>query len=281
MTAQNVRMAKGPTILLGSGTYHDFDEPEKTQLTIEDYAYSLAFECRFRGQCVSRKTGKRMFYSVAQHAVICSEAIISAMVCSKEHAEDLAFEALMHESGEVVMGDMTSPLKQKIPSFKAEEDIQERAIGRRFGVTGRYPKLVKDVDMRMWATERRDLMAWDGKPWGGDSFGDGVKPIEPYPFEVVPVGPYEAATMFINRWLELGGPRRFVEACGETPVLGTQHLDTPWHDPAAFKAGYALAAERLMLFAEHDGEVKGKIPKRKKKHEYAAAFSSLLKRWRL
>ncbi len=264
----NVRTAKGPTILLGSGTYHDFDDPESTQLTIEDYAYSLAFECRFRGQCVSRRTEKRVFYSVAQHAVLCSQQTPTGI--GWDGAEDakrqLAFELLMHESGETVCGDMTSPLKMKIPEFKAVEKVQESAINKRFGVDFRNPRLVKHVDLRMWATERRDLMRWDGKPWGGDGFGDPNGGIKPYDFEVVPVGPYEAADMFIDRWKELGGVEAFNRASGETPVFEEQR-----YAPET-KAGMGRAADIV------DNYWKGVPANRwRKRHATAQDFANLIR----
>jgi uncharacterized protein len=56
-------------ILLGSGTYFYYLEPHSADVTIEDIAYGLAFAGRFAGQCVSRATGKRVFYSVAEHCV--------------------------------------------------------------------------------------------------------------------------------------------------------------------------------------------------------------------
>src|SRR6185295_17716604 len=94
-TAHTIRRIIGPTILLGSGNYYDFENPIFSQLTIEDFAYGLAFQSRFAGQCVSRRTGKRVFYPIAQHCVIMSYAV------EPEHA----YAALMHEGGEPVCHD--------------------------------------------------------------------------------------------------------------------------------------------------------------------------------
>ena len=216
-----VRVEKGPTILLGSGTYFDYEAPEKSLITIEDYAYGLAFECRFRGQCVSRATGKRVYYSVAQHAVLCSYNMpMNAAMPSWANYDHDAFEALMHESGEPVCGDMVAPLKTINPDFKVIEKRCESAIGRRFGVKGDMHDAVKQVDLRMWATERRDLMNWDGVPWGGDGggvaggFGDAPSsPVKPFEFTIEPIqDPHACAELFLNRWRELGGPERFAAA---------------------------------------------------------------------
>ncbi len=106
-----VRRIIGPTILLGSGTYFDFDNPEGSELTIEDVAYGLAFQSRFSGQCVSRRSGKRAYYSVAQHCVI--------VAGYAEPGQKLA--ALMHEVGEATCNDMSSPLKSQCPDYKRIE----------------------------------------------------------------------------------------------------------------------------------------------------------------
>lgn len=62
-------------MLLGSGNYFDYANPEAEDLTIEDYAYGLAFTGRFSGQCVNKRTGQRVFYSVAQHCEILSKLV--------------------------------------------------------------------------------------------------------------------------------------------------------------------------------------------------------------
>jgi uncharacterized protein len=100
--ATPIKNAVGPSILLGSGRFFDYDNPGASRMTIEDYAYGLAFTCRFSGQCVSRRTARRVYYSVAQHCEIMSRVV----PVGHEYA------ALMHESGEPVCGDLnlTDPL---------------------------------------------------------------------------------------------------------------------------------------------------------------------------
>ena len=79
--AITIKNAIGPSILLGSGNFFDYDDPSASRMTIEDYAYGLAFTCRFSGQCVSRKTRRRVYYSVAQHCEIMSRAVPVGHVC--------------------------------------------------------------------------------------------------------------------------------------------------------------------------------------------------------
>lgn len=181
-----IRRAIGPTILLGSGTYFDFQDPENSEITIEDIAYGLAFEGRCAGQCYSRIFKRRVFYSVAEHCVRMSTVV----------APELALQALMHEVGEAVCGDMTAPLKSLVPSFKAIEKRCETAILKRFGVTITDPVAIKQADVRMLATERRDLLLWRGEKWS-------LNDIEPYPMEITPWFPENAAEAFLSRYHEL------------------------------------------------------------------------------
>lgn len=186
-----IRRIKGPTIILGSGSYFDFEAPETSLLTIEDVAYGLAHACRFAGQCVSRATQRRTFYSVAQHCVLMSRAVPTA----------LAYDALMHELGEATCGDMTSPLKSICPDYKAVEKRCEAAGLARFGVSMSDPDAVKHWDLRMLATERRDLLPWQGEEW--DSAGGA----DPLAITIEPWAPEVAAVEFLIRYHELA-PRQ-------------------------------------------------------------------------
>jgi len=186
-SGNSVRTAIGPTILLGSGNYFDYDNTENSEVTLSDLAYALAFTARFSGQCVSRRTGKRVYYSVAQHCEIMSRLV----------PQRLMYAALMHECGESVCGDLNTPLKSKLPDYRRIEKQCERAIMSTFKV-GEYDHLtLKEFDVRLWVTERRDLMNWDGQRWGEDDIA------EPFDFEIVPLGPYEAANVFIARFFEI------------------------------------------------------------------------------
>lgn len=187
MRESTIRRAIGPTILLGSGTYFDFEDPESSEITLEDVAYGLAFAARCAGQCVSRRTGKRVFYSVAEHCIRMSHAV----------SVDIALQALWHEAGEAVCGDMTAPLKSLNPSYKAIEKRCEAAIQKRFGITITDPVAIKEADVRMLATERRDLMPWNGERWTAE------EKAQPFQFWIEPMTRDEAAEHFIQRHYHL------------------------------------------------------------------------------
>lgn len=186
-----IRRIVGPTILLGSGTYFDFENPEASELTIEDVAYSLAFQSRFTGQCVSRKAGKRVYYSIAQHCVL--------MAHYAEPPHKLA--ALMHDVSEATCGDLNSPLKAICPDYKRVEKRCEAAGLARFGVTMSDPTYIKHLDTRMLITERRDLMPWKGEEW--------VENAEPFEAEIFPwENPHMAAEVFLSTYRSLAECRR-------------------------------------------------------------------------
>ncbi len=182
-----IRRALGPTIILGSGTYFDYENPEVSEITLEDVAYGLAFEGRFAGQCVSRKTRKRVMYSSGQHSVISSYAI----------DPQYALPMLWHESGEAPCGDMTGPLKSLNPVYKSIEKRCEKAINNKFSIPVGDAVVMKKVDVRLLVTERRDLINWEGEKWSADDQH------EPYDFEIVPWSLDDAAQAFIDRHREL------------------------------------------------------------------------------
>lgn len=179
----------GAAILMGSGLYFDYAAPERTPVTIEDIAWGLACTGRFAGQCWSPALGRRVFYSVAEHCVRMSGVVPHAF----------AFDALMHELGEAPCGDATSPLKRICPDFKSVEKHCARALEAQFGVTMTNPALIKHYDLRMLATERRDLMRWSGEPW------EILKGVEPLDIRILPMGPDAAAEAFLARFTELAG----------------------------------------------------------------------------
>lgn len=138
---ETVRRIIGPTILLASGNYFDYEAPDQSFFTIEDIAHGLAMTCRFAGQCCRH-------YSVAQHSVHVSHIV------SPEHA----YQGLMHDAPEFAVGDMAKPLKVLLPEYSVIEKRVEAAVFKRFVVPTPLPASIKEADIRMLATEQRQLM---------------------------------------------------------------------------------------------------------------------------
>lgn len=182
MTIDTVRRIVGPTILLYSGRYFDFDDPEGSIFDIGDIARGLSHICRFAGQ-------SPRFYSVAEHSVYVSEIVPA------EHA----LAGLLHDAAEAFVGDMAKPLKVMCPDYQAIEKRVERAVLDRFGVSLPLDPSIKDADIRMLATEQAQLMAnrddWDytrGRP-----VVDGLR--------IVGLAPNDAFNLFIDRFEVLTG----------------------------------------------------------------------------
>jgi hypothetical protein len=186
---------RGATIAWGGGNYFDFEAPESTTMTIEDYAFALAYTVRWRGQ--ARSDGKRMFYGVGEHCVRGAEHLLREGY-GKPHA--LAF--LMHESDEVPFGDVPGPVKPLMgDSFRAVIKRCGAAIDARFGVVCPDPALIKRFDIRMLVTERRDLLAghanevWDN----GGSGQTSTEGYEPFEARIIPYAhPDDAAHRFLR-----------------------------------------------------------------------------------
>lgn len=143
-----VRRIVGPTILLHSGTYFDFLDPESADFLIEDIAHGLSNICRFAGH-------SRFFYSVAQHSVYVSEIV----------PPEMAMIGLMHDAAEAFIGDMAKPLKDLCPDYRQIENRVERALFAKHGLRLPMPVEVKEADVTMLATEQLALMSnrddWD------------------------------------------------------------------------------------------------------------------------
>jgi hypothetical protein len=111
---------------------------------IEDVAAHLSKICRFTGAVSD-------FYSVAQHSVLVS------VYCEPEDA----LWGLLHDASEYVLQDVPRPLKHLVEfAFYREAEYRAMsAICKAFGISEIQPASVGVADVRMLATEARDLMS--------------------------------------------------------------------------------------------------------------------------
>lgn len=186
-----------PDILLHSGNYFNFIEPEKCEINIEDIAFGLSNICRFGGHC-------KRFYSVAQHSVAVSLQL--EMMAFQEKISypsisisDWGMIGLMHDAAEAFIGDIPRPLKNLLPDYKAIEQRVEMAVFPIFGIPYPLPSAVKQADLILLATEQRDLMPEHDDEWALIS---GVTPLTG---KIDPIEPVQAFYAFMNRYVVLGG----------------------------------------------------------------------------
>ncbi len=113
---------------------------------IRDIAHALSMNCRWTGHT-------KKFYSVAQHCILASYLV------PKKHA----LAALLHDASEAYIHDTPSPLKWYLrdKGFTAFADLEKKVdecIAMVFGVEWPRDQCVKVADLRLLATENRDLM---------------------------------------------------------------------------------------------------------------------------
>lgn len=166
-----------PEIMTVGGTYFNFLNPEQSEVRIEDLAHALSNINRYTGHTT-------LPYNVAQHCVVGSLLI----------DQEFAYEFLMHDTAEALIGDVATPLKNMMPEYKVIEKRVEIDLARRFGLS--YPMLpqVKEVDLRMLATEVRDLMPLACQDW------EILRGVEPYPQPITPWTPEFSKQMFLARF---------------------------------------------------------------------------------
>lgn len=150
-------------VITYSGKRLNILKPDPEMIDLKDIACSLARQARFNGHT-------RFFYSVGQHS--CLGAQVSP-------TKDVALQMLHHDSTEAYIGDLVSPVKALLPDFELIESRIQWAICKRFGLEWPLPKIVKQIDRRLLATEVRDLVTHDLASWG-------IERDEPYDFTVIP-----------------------------------------------------------------------------------------------
>lgn len=192
-------MVRGSTILLGDGAYFDYANPDAFGATVLDYAWGLASKGRFNGQTRIAATGERCIITVLQHVVqLCRQMIAEGQPL------DACREGLLHESDEVVGPDFASSLKPHLhPTTKLLFADCGDAFDRRFDNPNQHKALVKQYDLRMLATEKRDLM-----PHAADHQWSWVEGIEPFDFTIMPWPHEDAVDAFLVLFDFLDAHRR-------------------------------------------------------------------------
>ena len=123
-----------------SGKFVDPLNMSKDDICIEDIAHALSQIPRFGGHLPK-------FYSVAEHCIRGARMI--------EESQSLAF--LLHDAGEAYLLDLPSPIKHRLPEYKAAEESIMELIEEVFGVDLKTPE-VKEVDKVMVEAEWKGRM---------------------------------------------------------------------------------------------------------------------------
>jgi 5'-deoxynucleotidase YfbR-like HD superfamily hydrolase len=170
----------------------DYANPSPDMFLIDDISLSLSRECRF----VNRTTEH---YSVAQHCVLASYLV----------PEYLEFEALVHDIAESHVRDLPTPMKALLPEYKRLEERVSQAIRIHLGLPPVCAEedylIIKQADLRLFVTERRDLL-----PKTNDAlfvhkpgFEESLIGIDPMTEKIIPLSSEAASTLFLVRYEEL------------------------------------------------------------------------------
>jgi hypothetical protein len=123
-------------------------DPRPGEIDIRDIAHSLANTCRYNGHCTR-------FYSVAEHCVL------MAGFASPENQ----LAALLHDAAEAYIADVPRPLKVYLLGFQEIEHRIEECIAEKFGVRYPWHPEIKELDERILADEKEQLMAPEPADW--------------------------------------------------------------------------------------------------------------------
>lgn len=139
------------TITLAGGGSWDILAPSPARVRWPAVAASLAKQCRWTGHCGP-------FYSVAQHSVHVAELLPAG----------LRIYGLLHDAEEFATGNINRPMKRALAQLGAGEALDMialstkaaviRAAGLPWPLPGDIAGQVKQADLVMEATERRDVV---------------------------------------------------------------------------------------------------------------------------
>jgi hypothetical protein len=157
--------------------------PKAADINIQDVAHALSHQCRFGGH-------SSKFYSVSQHSVIVSK-VVEEMTNGDV---TMAMCGLLHDAGEAYLVDVPRPVKIELEGYTEMEENLLKVIAKKFNLPEIFNDVVKYADDKVLATEAEWIMSVNSKEWNLP---------DPCDFEIKPVGPVAAKTLFLKRYEEL------------------------------------------------------------------------------
>lgn len=133
-----------PYIQGGRGGLIDLLDPDPNEIVLAECAAALAR--------INRYTGHAGVYSVAQHSIYAA-----GILQDRGHEPRVVAGALLHDFHEAWTGDVSTPVKNAVPEFRAFEDRHVRAVEARFQVSTRH-SAIKAVDAELCVTEADQLL---------------------------------------------------------------------------------------------------------------------------
>lgn len=168
-------------------------------INVKHIEHSLPHLCRYNGHT-------KKFYSVAQHAFICS--VIAEEMDANEIYSDLAPDehkaemveqwriALHHDDAEAYVGDMIYPMKkdERFAAFNDESERLDKVIAIKRGLSELYNDHIGKID--------RDMVYHEANSFGPIDLSEWQDPSNPQPeklFRIRPLGPRLARLFYKAR----------------------------------------------------------------------------------
>jgi hypothetical protein len=145
-----------------TGQAVDLLDPRPDTIRKHDIAFALGRTQRFNGHTEAP-------YSVAQHSVLVARLVTRAM---PNPSPRLMLAALLHDAHEAYMGDIATPVA-RLPGFKAPvaqlkarlQGVIHRAFWLPAVLPAEWRAAIKHADLVALATEKRDLLGPEPRPW--------------------------------------------------------------------------------------------------------------------
>ncbi|KUM43702.1 hypothetical protein [Pseudomonas sp. EpS/L25] len=237
-------------ILTATGRRLDLTGSMADDIDPLDLARGLSRACRFAGQTTA-------FYSVAQHSVLASyhvppedalpallhdaaEAYLGdltgplkrllvsyhqALLTSAADVAGMEPASFIEKLGYLLPMNWTMPVTTHSMGLHANRPFYHQLerhllglVAERFDISKRYPASVAAIDLRLLATERRDLMPRDEEVW------ECLEGIEPLRIRIDPWSAETAELKFLQRLAELTDPPTMVQALPSQAVQGVASM---------------------------------------------------------
>ena len=146
---------KGGSIQTFTGVIFYPIDPRIEEIVLEDVAHGLSNKCRFTGHT-------RKFYSTGEHSVRVSWNL-------RDRGRSLMeqYVGLHHDDTDAYLPDVPTPLKV-LPEFKWFRDLEhhmQEMCFQKFGCVVEDYSVVKESDIILLLTEKRDLMPTRNGDW--------------------------------------------------------------------------------------------------------------------
>ena len=155
--AREAAQAKSAWIQTIGGKAWDLRNPRAEDVDINDIICALFRLNRFTGHT-------RRDYTVGEHSVRVAR-LAGGWDGNAFARPELALAGLLHDAPEAYLGDLSSPLRSLLPDYKRIYRAHELVILPALGISADLPHEVKHADLVLLATEKRDLLAPEPKPW--------------------------------------------------------------------------------------------------------------------